>query len=50
MGYINKKIKKVSEEALRKALREVNAKNAQRRKEDKEALNAIWYDGFRCSK
>lgn len=46
--YINKNIKKVSEVDLRKALKELNDKHKQQRREDQQALNEALASGFRC--
>jgi hypothetical protein len=47
-NYINKELKKVSEEDLKKAIKEVNDKNERDRQEQREATNKALSDGFRC--
>lgn len=46
--YINKKIKKVSQEHLMKVLEELNDKHERQRREDAIAINEALNSGFRC--
>jgi len=47
--YINKNIKKVSKEHLKKVLHELNEKNKEQMREDAQSLSKALSDGFRCT-
>jgi hypothetical protein len=46
--YVNKRLKKVSYEELKRVLRELELKHEKDRREQMEALNRALSDGFRC--
>lgn len=48
--YVNDNPKKVSEADLRKALKEVNDKNEENRRQMQQDLNRALSEGFRCTK